>query len=69
MEILLLKETKDSDLHIGLKVCYKDINGNYSKLGVITDSYEQDGITLYLINTAMGSYAANELKLIKDENN
>ena len=66
MEILLFKKTQDSDLHIGLKVCYKDLEGNYTKLGVITDTYEQDGVILYLINTSMGSYAANELKLIKE---
>lgn len=65
MEILLFKKTADTDLHIGLKVCYKDQNGFYTKIGVITDTYEQDGITLYLINTSFGSYAANELKLIK----
>lgn len=65
MEILLLHQTIDSDLSIGLQVCYEDINGIYSKLGTITDSYEKDGITLYLLNTAMGSYTADELKLIK----
>lgn len=65
MEILLFHETTDNDLSEGLRICYKDTNGDYSKLGFITDHYEQDGIKLYLINTSFGSYSANELKLIK----
>lgn len=65
MEILLLHKTTDNDLTKGMKVCYKDTSGNYSKLGIITDSYTQDGIMLYLINTSFGAYAADELKLIK----
>jgi hypothetical protein len=64
MTILLNKTTKDSDLSKGLQVCYQDLNGAFTKLGVITDTFQQDGITLYLINTAMGAYAASELKLI-----
>ena len=64
MTILLNKITTDIDLKKGLQVCYKNINGGYSKLGVITDTFEQDGITLYILNTAMGAYAASELKLI-----
>lgn len=65
MEILLDHKTDDSDLNPGMQVCYKNTDGFYNKLGFITDSYEQDGIKLYLINTAMGSYSADELKLIK----
>jgi len=65
MEILLFHLTTDEDLTQGLQVCYKDINGAYSKLGVITDIYERDGVKNYLINTSFGAYCANELKLIK----
>jgi hypothetical protein len=65
MEILLNKLTIDNDLKIGMQVCYKDINGFYSKLGFITDFYEAYGIKNYIINTSFGAYHANELKLIK----
>jgi len=67
MEILLYKKTKDSDLKVGLQVCYQALNGAYTKLGNITDIIEQDGVKLYLLNTAMGAYMADELKLIKHE--
>ncbi|MDA3781153.1 MAG: hypothetical protein PF487_13150 [Bacteroidales bacterium] len=65
MEILLLKKTKDSDLKIGLQVCYKDLQGGYSKLGTITDTYVHLRFTHYIINTSFGAYLADELKLIK----
>lgn len=65
MEILLFKKTKDSDLKVGLQVCYPNQYGGYSKLGNITDIIEQDGVKLYLLNTSMGAYMAEELKLIK----
>jgi len=65
MNILINKATKDSDLKTGLQVCYKDLNGAFTKLGVITDIItDKDGIKNYLINTAMGAYMADELKLI-----
>lgn len=66
MEILLFHKTTDNDLKKGLKVCYKNINGIYNKLGVITDVIELDGVKNYLINTSFGSYTADELKLIKN---
>jgi hypothetical protein len=62
MKILTLRNTTDSDLALGLQVCYQDVSGSFTKLGVITDIYEQDNRTLYLINT--GAYLAEELKLI-----
>lgn len=65
MEIFLMRETKDSDLYKDLKVCYKDQAEIFSKLGIITDIIEIDGIKNYLLNTAFGAYTANELKLIK----
>ena len=65
MKILIFKKTKDSDLKIGLQVCYKDIDGAFTQLGVITDILtDKDGIKNYLINTSMGAYMAEELKLI-----
>jgi len=65
MVILLMKKTTDADLYMGLEICYQDIGGAYSKLGIITDTIEQDGILNYLINTSFGAYTADELKLIK----
>lgn len=56
----------DSDLYSGLQVCYKDLSGAYTKLGIITDIYEKDGFKHNLLNTAMGAYLADELKLIKE---
>jgi len=65
MKILLNKLTKDSDLKTGLQVCYKNIDGVFNNIGVITDIVtDKDGIKNYLINTAMGAYMADELKLI-----
>lgn len=64
-EVLIWKVTKDSDLSKGLEVCYKNLSGIYCNLGIITDVYQQDGVNLYILNTAMGSYMADELKLIK----
>lgn len=66
MEILLFKKTTDEDLKIGMKICYKNTYGVYSKIGKITDTYISDGVTLYLINTSFGAYTADELKLIKN---
>jgi hypothetical protein len=66
MEVLLFKKTKDSDLEIGQKICYKDQGGNYSKIGFITDWIMIDGVLNFIINTSFGSYTADELKLIKD---
>jgi hypothetical protein len=66
MKILLFKKTKDSDLRVGLQVCYKSINGNYGMLGVITDILETKPLKEYILNTSFGSYTADELKLIKE---
>lgn len=65
MEILLFKKTTDNDLSKGLQICYQDTSGTYSKLGIITDVIESDGVLNYLINTSFGAYVASELKLIK----
>lgn len=65
MKILLFKTTKDSDLRKGLQVCYKNLQGAFTQLGTITDIIEQDGVKLYLLNTAMGAYMADELKLVQ----
>ena len=55
----------DADLYEGLQVCYKDIGGVFSKLGIITDTIDKDGFKLYMLSTSFGAYAADELKLIK----
>ena len=65
MKVLLFKKTKDADLSIGQEVCYQDLHGSYTNTGTITDIIEQDGVKLYLLNTAMGAYMADELKLVK----
>ena len=65
MEILLYKIPQNSDLQIGLQVCYKSLNGAFTQLGIITDTFEQDGFTMYILNSAMGAYMANELRLFK----
>lgn len=68
MKILLFHKTTDSDLKTGLQVCYKNIDGVFNNLGLITDIItDKDGIKNYLINTAMGAYMADELKLIAPE--
>jgi hypothetical protein len=68
MKILLNKLTKDSDLKTGLQVCYQNIDGVFNNLGIVTDIItDKDGIKNYLINTAMGAYMADELKLIAPE--
>jgi hypothetical protein len=64
MKILLFKLTQDSDLHEDLTICYKDKNGVYSKIGTITDVFTSENTTYYLLHNAMGSYTADELKLI-----
>jgi len=65
MKILLFHKTTDRDLKKGLKVCYQNTDGLFNNLGVITDIVtDKDGIKNYLINTAMGAYMADELKLI-----
>ena len=65
MEILVFKKTQDSDLKIGMQVCYQNLQGVFCKLGTIHDVYNYDGVNHYAINTAMGAYLAEELKLIK----
>ena len=65
MKVLIFKKTKDSDLKQGLQVCYQDIDGAFTQLGVITDILtDRDGIKNYLVNTSMGAYMAEEFKLI-----
>jgi len=65
MKILLNRLTKDSDLKKGLQVCYKDLDGVFNNLGVITDTVtDKDGIKNYILNTSFGAYTADELKLI-----
>lgn len=67
MEILLFKNTKETDLKIGLKVCYQNLQGVYNNLGTITDILDKQHNKEYVLNTSFGSYVASELKLIKSE--
>jgi len=65
MKILTFHKTTDSDLKQGLQVCYKNIDGVFNNLGVITDIItDKDGIKNYILNTSFGAYMADELKLI-----
>jgi hypothetical protein len=64
MKIQLFHQTNDSDLSIGQKVCYQNFEGVFVHIGIITHSYIQDGLKLYSLHSAMGLYAANELKLV-----
>ena len=64
MEIQLFKTTLDSDLDTYREVCYKNIDGVYCKIGTITDIFQSDGSTYYLLSNSIGSYLAGELKLI-----
>ena len=66
IQVLTYKIPTDNDIKKGSKVCYKDINGIFCKVGEIDDIYVSDGITQYSINTSMGAYLAGELRLIKD---
>jgi len=65
MEILLYKQTKDSDLSEGVAVCYKDTCGEWSKIGKITSIENQDGALVYGVDTSWGIRTADELKLCK----
>lgn len=64
MEIQLFKTTVDHDLEMRQEVCYKNIDGVCCKIGTITDIFQSDGFTYYLLSNAMGAYLADELKLI-----
>ena len=66
IEVLIWKKPTDSDLSVGLKVSYKDTYGAHSKLGTITDTYKDFGITHYIIDTSFGAYLADELRLIRE---
>lgn len=64
MEIQLFKTTVDTDLEMHWEVSYKNIDGVYCKISTITDIFQSDGFTYYLLSNAMGAYLAEELKLI-----
>lgn len=66
MNILLFHKTTDSELKVGMQVCYQNLQGVFNKLGTLTDFYFSDGVKLWFVNTAMGSYMADELKLIEN---
>ena len=65
IEVLINKIPTDKDLKIGTKICFQNLNGIYAFLGTITDIYNIEGILNYAINTALGTYLASELRLIK----
>jgi hypothetical protein len=66
IQVLIYKKPKDKDLKVGQMVCYQNRNGIYAFLGTITDIIVKDNTKHYLINTSMGAYLADELRLIKD---
>ena len=67
MKVLLFKLPKDNDLKIGTPVCYKDLYGNFSRYGKIDSIRESRSTTtiFYGISTAIGSYTADELRLVE----
>lgn len=66
MEILIYKKPTDQDLKKGQKVCYKNLDGVFCKIGKISDTYLDNGIMHYIINTSFGAYHADELRLVKE---
>lgn len=65
IEVLINKIPTDKDLKIGTKICFQNLNGIYAFLGTITDVYNRESILNYAIDTAIGTYIASELRLIK----
>ena len=65
IEVLIYKIPTDKDFKIGTKICFQNLNGIYAFLGTITDVYNRESILNYAIDTAIGTYTASELRLIK----
>ena len=66
IEVLINKIPTDKDLKIGTKICFQNLNGIYAFLGTIDSITIKDNVLNYSINTSMGAYLAEELRLIKD---
>jgi len=66
IQVLIYKKPTDKDLKVGQMVCYKNRNGIYAFLGTIDSITIKDNVLNYSINTSMGAYLAEELRLIKD---
>ena len=66
IEVLIYKIPKDTDLKIGQMVCYQNRDGIYAFLGTIDSITTTDNVLNYGINTALGTYVANELRIIKN---
>ena len=67
MMVMLLLKTEDRHLKLNLRVCYKNTDGVYNKVGIISSTKILDGFIHYEIDNAMGLYLADELKLIMPE--
>lgn len=63
VDVLLFKKPKDSDLKVGMKVAYNDVNGEFTKIGTIK-SKEKGLVTLI----EGGQFAPDELRLLKKSN-
>jgi hypothetical protein len=66
IKVLIYKVPTDKDLKVGQMVCYQNRNGVYAFLGNIDSITTKDNVLNYGINTAIGTYLADELRLIKD---
>lgn len=66
IEILLFKVPNDNELHTQKKVCYKNLDGVFNKIGIITDIINKKSGKQYILNTSFGAYTADELRLIKE---
>ena len=66
IKVLINKIPKDKDIKTGQMVCYQNRNGVYAFLGNIDSITTKDNVLNYGINTAIGTYLAGELRLIKN---
>jgi len=67
IEVLINKIPDDTDLKIGTKICFQNLNGIYAFLGTVTDVYNRENILNYAIDTAIGTYLASELRLLNNK--
>ena len=65
IEVLIYKVPTDKDLKAGQMVCYQNRDGFYAFLGTIDSITTNNNVLNYAIDTAIGTYTASELRLIK----
>ena len=65
IEVLIYKVPTDKDLKAGQMVFYQNRDGFYAFLGTIDSITTNNNVLNYAIDTAIGTYIASELRLIK----